>query len=62
MRKRQWSQHEPNTITPGHNDDQPESWSEDKTGQHPRSVGKTSEYDWSKHPYEYHWNLSLIHI
>tara|TARA_B100001248_G_scaffold262313_1_gene257467 strand:- start:960 stop:1793 length:834 start_codon:yes stop_codon:yes gene_type:complete len=56
MRKRQWSQHEPNTITPGHNDDQPESWSEDKTGQHPRSVGKTSEYDWSQHPYEYHWN------
>lgn len=54
LRGRNWSQHEPNTITDGHNDDQPgQSFTE---GRHPKSQGMTSDYDWTKHPFKYHWN------
>jgi len=56
LRKRNWTQHEPNTITDGHNDDQPENFDISKKGQHPRSIGMEHNYDWTKHPFKYHWN------
>ncbi len=56
LRKRNWTQHKPNTITNGHNDDQPENFDFNKTGQHPRSAGTKHNYNWSEHPFQYHWN------
>lgn len=56
LRKRNWTQHQPNTTTDGHNDDQPENFDFNKTGQHPRSIGTEHTYNWSEHPFQYHWN------
>lgn len=56
LRKRNWMQHQPNTTTNGHNDDQPENFDLNQTGQHPRSVGTKHNYDWSEHQFQYHWN------
>lgn len=56
LRNKNWQQHAPNSTTDGHNDDVPEAFSLYKSGQHPRSLGVTSTYDWSQHPYQYHWN------
>jgi hypothetical protein len=54
LRNRSWIQHSPNSTTDGHNDDQPGI--EGNVGIHPKSLGFKSDYDWSKHPYQYHWN------
>jgi len=54
LRNRNWTQHKPNTVTDGHNDDQPSNTH--TVGKHPYSMGIQSDYDWSKHPYKYHWN------
>lgn len=56
LRNRNWEQHEPNSVTDGHNDDVPETFDLYKSGQHPRSLGITSDYDWNQHPYKYYWN------
>jgi len=54
LRNRDWSQHEPNTISEGHNDDVPGK--DFRRGKHPKSIGITSDYDWDKNPFVYKWN------
>lgn len=54
LRKRNWTQHQPNTVTDGHNDDQPGI--QGTIGKHPKSLGFEDNYNWDNNPFTYRWN------
>ena len=52
LRKRNWTQHEPNTVTDGHNDDQPDTQAPIVAA----STNPKNVIDTYIPPYKYHWN------